>query len=192
MPITRARKEELVSQYVDMLEQSAGFVVFKYGGLPVQEIDKLRAKVREAEGSYVVTKNTLLIKALEQLEVDAPRELLSGPTSVAFGMTNFPGVAKAVLDFVDENKDRAQKLYITGGMMGPQTLDTSGVEAASKLPTLDELRASLVGLLVAPQQNVVNVLHSANGQLVNVLHAGTTQLVNVLQAYINKQNEGAA
>lgn len=178
MAINRARKEELVAQYVDLLDKSNGFVVVQYKGMTVPQVDALRAKIREAEGQYVVTKNTLFTKALQQKDWPVPDELLKGPTAVAFGMENLPGVAKAVLEIVDDAV-YAERLSVNGGVMGTDILNADQVESVSKLPTLDELRAQLAGLIVSPAQGIVNVLYSATGQV-----------VNVLQAYIDDRSEG--
>lgn len=180
MAITRARKEELVAQYLDLLERTNGFVVIQYGGMSVPQIDGLRNAVRNAEGQYLVTKNTLFTKALQEHGWDVPEDLLKGPTAVAFGLENFPGVAKAVIEYID---DFEGKLTLTGGMMTGNIIDEKQVDAISKLPTLDELRSQIAGMVVAPAQGIVNVIYSATGQV-----------VNVLQAYLDDQNneEGAA
>lgn len=170
MAITRARKEELVAQYADLLDQSNGFIIVEYGGLSVPQIDDLRGRVREAQGAYLVTKNTLFTIALQQREWPVPDDLLNGPTAVAFGMDNFPGVAKAVLDFTDEAFAK-EKVTVMGGVMGTDIMDARRVETVSKLPSLDELRAQIAGLMVSPAQGLVNVLYSATGQVVNVLQA---------------------
>ena len=179
MAITRARKEELVAQYVDLLEKSNGFVILQYGGLSVPQVDGLRNAVRKAEGYYVVTKNTLFTKALQQHGWNVPDDLLKGPVAVAFGLENFPGVAKAVLDYTGQ-KEIEGKFDVKGGMMTGDVIDTKQVEAVSKLPTLDELRSQIAGLMVAPAQGIVNVIYSATGQV-----------VNVLQAYLDDQNGDA-
>jgi large subunit ribosomal protein L10 len=91
-------------------------------------------------------------------------------------MKNFPGVAKAVLGFV-KDKD---KVGVKGGVMGLELLNASDVETISNLPTMDELRAQLAGLIVAPAQGLVDVLYATTGQI-----------VNVLQAYEDKHNAPA-
>lgn len=169
MAITKQRKDELVAQYTEMLQQSNGFVIINFAGMPVSQVNDLRSAVRKADGQYMVTKNTLLIKALESAGWPVPEDLLAGPTAVAFGLNNFPGVAKAVLDFVGD-KD-AQKISVRGGVMGADVLNPQKVEAISKLPTLDELRAQLAGLVVAPAQGIVSVIQAANSQVVNVIQA---------------------
>ncbi|MFW5691299.1 MAG: 50S ribosomal protein L10 [Chloroflexota bacterium] len=177
MPLTRARKEELVAQYVDLLDQSNGFVVIQFKGLTTKETEQLRTKIRGAEGAYVVAKNTLFTKALQQQGWPVPDDLLKGPTAVAFGLENMPGVAKAVLEFTQDRlfEERTQ---VKGGVMTGSILTAQQVDAVSKLPTLDELRSQLAGLIVSPAQGLVNVLYQATGQV-----------VNVLQAYVDKHSE---
>jgi large subunit ribosomal protein L10 len=180
LAISKARKEELVAQYADLLDQSNGFIIVQYGGLSVKRVDDLRAKIREVNGKYVVTKTTLLARALQQQGWPVPDDFLTGPTAVAFGMDNLPGVAKAVLDFTGD-AEIADRIAVTGGVMTGNVINAKQVEVISKLPTLDELRAQLIGLIVQPATGLVNVLYSATGQI-----------VNVLQAYIDDRGEGDA
>jgi large subunit ribosomal protein L10 len=180
LPITKERKDELVASYVDLLQKADGFIIIQFGGMGVTEIDQLRAAIRKVDGKYVVAKNTLLTKALEQAGWPVPEKHLQGPTAVAFGLTNFPGVAKAVLDFV---KDK-EKVGVKGGVMGRDILNATDVEAVSNLPSLDELRSMIAGLVVAPAQGVVNVIYAATGGIVNVLQA--------LEDKHNAPAEGAA
>lgn len=180
MAISRERKEELVAQYVDFLQQSNGFIVVQFKGLTVPQMENMRGKIRGANGAYMVTKNTLLTKALEQIGWPVPENLLNGPTGIAFGMDNLPGVAKAVLDYAKEIANE-ERILVTGGVMGESLLDAKAVDSVSNLPTLDELRAQIAGLVVAPAQGIVNVINAAN-----------SQVVNVIQAYLDDRGEGEA
>jgi large subunit ribosomal protein L10 len=119
LPISRERKEELVAQYVELLNKSNGFAVIASAGMDVQKVQELRKKIYEAGGTYVVTKNTLLRIALEQAGWSVPTAALEGPTAVAIAEDNFPGVAKAVLEYVKEGEN-ATKMQIKGGVMGGQ------------------------------------------------------------------------
>lgn len=179
MPITRERKEDLVAQYVEILEQSNGFAIIASQGMSVSKVQLLRGKIYEAGGKYVVTKNTLLTKALEQAGWAIPEENLTGPTAVAFGMDNFPAVAKAVFEFIkDENLD--ELMEVQGGVMGgAEVLDASSVKAVSDLPSLPELQAQIIGLIVAPSRNIVTILNNAE-----------SGVVNVLQAWLDKDDKG--
>lgn len=177
LAITRERKEELVALYGDLLNNTNGFVVTEYRGLTVANVSELRAKLREVSGQYVITKNTLFMLALRDAGWPVPEELLVGPVGVAFGEGNFPAVAKVMLEYLKTN----EKLVIKGGVMAGDIVSPKQVEAISNLPSLDELRSQLAGLVVQP----------ATG-LVSVLNAATVQVVNVLQAYVKEHGEGEA
>lgn len=182
MPITRERKEELVAQYTELLDESNGFVVVSAKGMSVSQTESLRKKIYEVGGEYVVAKNTLIRIALEQKGWIVPTEQLQGPTAIVFGKQNFPGVAKAVLDFI---KDAAvdEKVQIKGGIMAGEAkpLNAAGITAVSELPTLPELQAQIIGLIVAPSRSLVTILQNAE-----------SGVVNVLQAWLDKDKDGAA
>lgn len=178
MPISKARKQELVARYVDILNESDGFVLVKTQGLTVAEVQGLRNTVREQNGLYAVVKNTLIRKALEQANWIVPEDLLRGPIAIVFGRDNMPGVSRAVIKHI-EDENFSEKMQVAGGVMSGEVLDAQQVDAVSKLPTLDELRAQLAGLVISPAQGVVNALYQATGGL-----------VNVLQAYLDKHQEG--
>ena len=178
MPISKARKQELVARYVDILNESDGFVLVKTQGLTVAEVQGLRNTVREQNGLYAVVKNTLIRKALKQANWIVPEDLLRGPVAIVFGRDNMPGVSRAVIKHI-EDENFSEKMQVAGGVMSGEVLDAQQVDAVSKLPTLDELRAQLAGLVISPAQGVVNALYQATGGL-----------VNVLQAYLDKHQEG--
>ncbi len=179
MALTKDRKDELVQSYVETLNNTSGFIIIQFAGMSTPLINELRAKIREANGQYAVTKNTLLTKALQEVGWPVPDDYLKGPTAIAFGMDNLSGVAKAVLDYLGTQD--AERINVKGGVMGSNIFDAKRVDAISKLPTLDEVRAQIAGLVVAPATGLVSVLQAAN-----------SQLVNVLQAYEDKLKEGAA
>lgn len=180
MPVSRARKEELVASYVDVLNTSDGLVFVHTEGLSVAQIQGLRAAVREQNGRYLVAKNTLMRKALEQANWIVPDDLLEGPVAIIFGRDNMPGVTKAALKHMEDN-DFEEKMRVIGGIMSGDVLNPQQVNAVSNLPTLDELRAQIAGLMMSPAQGIVNVMQQA-----------TSGLVNVLQAYLDKQDEGGS
>lgn len=172
MAVTRARKGEQLAHYKDLLSVSTGFAVLATGGLPVSRVQALRRKIREAGGQYEVTKNTLITKALEQSGWAVPASVLKGQTAIVFGKENFPGVAKALLNFLDTEKIEPERLQVVGGVMGgTNVLDAAGVKAVSELPTLPELQAQIIGLIVAPATNIASVLEAATGGMVNFLQA---------------------
>jgi len=194
LAISRARKEDLVAQYVELLDVSEGITIVRTQGMQVTQVQTLRNVIREAGGQYVVAKNTLITKALEQKGWVVPEELLAGPTAVVFGKEDFPGVVKALLKHIKDVDLPQEKLLPIGGVLGGKSIfDAAGVEEVSNLPTLPEIQAQILGLLVQPAQQLVGVLQAANSGVVNVLHAADSQVLNVLQAWLNKrEQEGAA
>ena len=170
MAISRTKKEAFVAKYTELLSDSNGFAIVQTSGMSVPQTQALRNQIREAGGQYVVAKNSLIRIALQQNEWVVPDDLLNGPTAIVFGGENFPGVAKSLLKHIKDEK-LEEKMAVSGGVLTGDILDTGGVEAVSKLPSLDELRAQLAGLVVSPAQGIVNVLQSANSQIVNVLHS---------------------
>ena len=180
MPISRTRKEELVAEYTDILDASDGFVTVHTAGLSVSQVQGLRNAVREQNGRYLVAKNTLMRQALMDADWVVPDELLVGPVAIIFGGDNMPGVSKTLLRHMDEN-DFEERMVVTGGVMAGDILDAAQVEAVSQLPTLDELRAQLAGMVVAPAAGIVTALDRATGGV-----------VNVLQAYLDKHEEPEA
>ncbi len=171
MPISRARKEELVERYVELLNSTNGFAIVSSEGLSVPKVEELRSSIYQAGGDYMVTKNTLIRIALDRAGWTIPDDSLIGRTSIAFGQDNFPGVAKALLDFIKENEIE-DKMYIKAGIMEQtQVLTPEEVKEISDLPTLPELQAQIMGLIVQPSRNIVTILHNAESGVVNVLQA---------------------
>jgi large subunit ribosomal protein L10 len=178
LAITRERKEELVAQYGELLSATNGLVITENRGLSVAQVGDLRARLRDVQGKYVITKNTLFSIALKDAGWPIPEDLLLGPVAVAFGDGNFPAVAKIMIAFAKENEE---KIAIKGGVMAGQIISSKQVEAVSTLPSLDELRAQLAGLIVQPAAGLVGVLNGA-----------TAQVVQVLQAYVQSKEGSAA
>ena len=178
MAISRERKEELVGIYGDLLRSTNGIVITQYTGLTVAQVGQMRDKLREIDGKFIITKNTLFAIALREAGWPVPEALLQGPSGVAVGNGNFPAVAKMMVSFL---KDYEGILSIKGGVMEGQILNPSQVEAVSNLPSLDELRAQLVGLISQPAVG-----------LVSVLNGGVASIAQVLQAYVTKNSGEAA
>lgn len=168
MAITRQRKEELVAVYNELLQHTTGLVITEYRGLTMAQITDLRRRLREVNGAYLVTKNTLFSIALKESGWIVPEDLLLGPVATGFSDGNMPGMAKAMLAFQKENPDL---FIIKGAVMGEALLSPKDVQAIAELPTLDELRAQLAGLVVQPASGLLGVLNAATSDIVNVLHA---------------------
>ena len=170
MAITRDRKNALVAQYGEWLQDADGIILMDYRRLNVPQTEKLRNEIRQSEGRYSVCKNTLLKLAMDEQGWPIPLDLLSGPTAVAFAGHNFPAVAKSLLEYTEE-LEQEDALVIKGGILLGERLDAQRVKAISALPSMDELRSQLVGLLATPSQNLVNVIQGATSSVVNVLAA---------------------
>jgi large subunit ribosomal protein L10 len=141
-------------------------VVTQQSGLTVAEVNDLRTRMREAGASYKVTKNRLTKLALEGTQYEALKSLFEGPTAIAYSEDPV-AAAKVAVKFADEN----DKLTVIGGAMGAEMLDQTQVEALAKLPSLDELRGKLVGVLQAPATKVAGVIQAPAGQLARVFSA---------------------
>ena len=172
MAVTKERKEQLVAQYTELLDQSNAIILTDYSGLNVKQMQMLRAQVRQADGAFYVTKNTLLRLALAKRGQEMPDDLLVGQLGTGFAMNEAPSLPKALTEF---SKDQ-EALTIVGGLLDGELLTAEQVKALAELPSLDELRAQIVGMLQAPARN-----------LATVVAGGVRQVVNVLDAYANQE-----
>ena len=167
MAISKARKDELVAQYIDLLADSKAIFVADYTGMSVKEMEALREEVRKASGSFHVTKNTLLLHALAESNMPVPEGLLEGQIATGFALDAAPTLAKALVDYAK----KADNFDLKGGIMGEEILSADGVKALADLPTLPELRAQILGLISAPAQNIASVVAGSVRQVVNVIDA---------------------
>lgn len=162
----RAQKREFVAEMHNVFENTGVIVVAHYSGLTVSEMTDLRGRMREAGANLKVAKNRLAKLALEGTDVSGAADLFKGPTVVAY--SDDPIAApKAAAAFAKQN----DKLIILGGAMGATVLDASGVKALAELPSLDELRAKLVGMISTPATRIAQVLQAPGGQVARVLGA---------------------
>ncbi|MFT7586926.1 MAG: large subunit ribosomal protein L10 [Cellvibrionaceae bacterium] len=183
LAISKKRKEELVALYADLIERSDAIFVTKYTGMSVKLMEELRHKVTESKGSFHVTKNTLLAHALEQADLPVPAELLHGQVAATFSLGEAPALAKVL----KEHAKKDEFFEISGAVFGSQILDEKGVDTLSTMPTLNELRATMAGLLsgktitgklvrllATPAQDTVSILNNSVKQVLNVLNAHAT------------------
>ena len=144
-PVDRVQKEELVTSLQRTFGQTNLGVVTHQTGLTVAEVSDLRRKMRQAGATYRVTKNRLTRRALEGTKFKALQPLFTGPTAIAFSEDPV-AAAKVCVEFAKKNK----KLTIVGGALDEEQLDTGQITALATLPSLDDLRAQLIGLVQAP------------------------------------------
>jgi large subunit ribosomal protein L10 len=183
LAISKKRKQNLVAQYVDMLSNARGVVVAEYRGMTVKQLDALRAKLRENNAQFTITKNTLLKIALEQVGMAVPEDLLVGPVALAIAYEDFPQTVKTVLDYSDDN----EIIIVKGGITGQTAIQESQLEAISELPPLDVLRSQVAGMVTMPMSQFVSLLEEPGRQVVSVIQNATNGLVNVLAAYVQKE-----
>jgi len=164
--VDRVTKEELVSELHSVFEGNSSVVVTHYSGMTVDEMTDLRNTVRDSGASFKVTKNRLTLLALEGTKFEGLKDLFVGPTAIAFSEDPV-AASKAVMDYAKGNK----KLIVLGGALDDKRLDVNDVKALASLPSLDELRAKLVGLLSAPATKIAGVLQAPASQVARVLSA---------------------
>jgi len=167
LAISKERKDGLVSQYKELIEDSRAIILTEYGGMSVKDIQNLRAKIREVDGQFLVTKNTLLMLALEETGRPNPDDLFTGQLATSFALGETPSLAKALVDYAKSNDN----LKIVGGIMEQDVLTKSQVEALASLPSLEQLRAQLLGLFGTPARNIASTIASGVRQVVNVVDA---------------------
>ena len=162
----RAEKREFVAEMKDVLASQGSIVVAQYTGLTVAEMTELRASMREAGGTVKVAKNRLVKLALEGTDAQGMADYLAGPTLLAYAEDPV-AAPKAASDFAKKN----EKLVILGGAMGATNLDPAGVKALASLPSLDELRGKLIGMITTPAQRIAMITKAPAGQVARVIGA---------------------
>jgi large subunit ribosomal protein L10 len=174
--LERAAKNELVASLGEVFKTTKVVVVAHYSGLTVAQMQTLRRQMKQAGASVKVTKNRLAKIALEGSDVASIAPLLKGPALIAF--SGDPVAApKAAVEFARTH----ERFVILGGAMGTTALDPNGVKALAALPSLDELRAKIVGLITAPATKIAQVVN-----------APAAKLARVVQAYASKTENAAA
>ncbi len=163
----RARKQELVDELHETFEAASLVVVTHQQGLTVSEVSTLREKMREQGAGYRVTKNTLAKIALEGTKFEYLKDQFTGPTAVAFSVDPI-AAAKVATAFEKEAKD---KFTIIAGGLDEKAMDAGDIKTLATLPSLDELRGKIVGLLQAPATKVASTIQAPAGQLARVFGA---------------------
>ena len=166
----RTQKQQLVTTLQGDLADCACVVITHQTGLSVAEATTLRRQIRDAGAQFKVTKNRLAKRALEGTPFAELAPLFTGPTAIAF--SNDPvAAARAAVAFANRN----DKLTIVGGGLAGKPLDAAGVRALATLPSLDELRGKIIGLIQAPATKLAGLLQAPAGQLARVLAAHADQ-----------------
>ena len=151
--MNKQKKQEYIQEMTNQFDKSESVIVTHYQGLTVSQLDDLRDKMREHGIIFKITKNRITKLALEKTRCKDLTSLFNGPTAVALSKDAIT-TAKILTKFSKEN----QNLKILGGIMGKDILDVAGVNNVATLPTLDEARAKIVGILRSPAQKIASIL----------------------------------
>jgi large subunit ribosomal protein L10 len=164
--LDRAEKREVVTALHDVFAKTGVVVVAHYAGLTVSAMTKLRSEMRGAGGQVKVAKNRLVKLALEGTDAKGIADLLKGPTCLAFSADPV-AAPKIAVKFAKGN----EKFVILGGAMGNTVLDAKGVSSLADLPSLDELRGKLIGLIQAPASKIARTVNEPAAKFARVLGA---------------------
>jgi large subunit ribosomal protein L10 len=166
----RTKKAEVVDSLSGLLGGAGSVVVAHYSGMTVAQMSDLRTRMRAAGASFKVSKNRLVVRALHGTAAEGIAHLFKGPTGIAVSQDPI-AASKVAVAYAKENG----KLVILGGMVGGTAIDANGVKTLAELPSLDELRGKIAGLLKAPATKLAGLLAAPAGQLARVIGAYSTK-----------------
>jgi len=184
--VERAEKVEMVEQLGHVFEESGSVVVARYTGLTVAEMTDLRERMKAAGARFKVVKNRLAKIALQNTDRAVAADMFVEPTGIAYAEDPV-APAKVATQFAKEKN----KFIIIGGIVGKGAVDEEGVKALADMPSIDEMRAKLVGVLNAPAGKLVRTLNAPGEKLARTLNAPASDLIGVLQARQRQQEEAA-
>jgi large subunit ribosomal protein L10 len=161
--MNKEQKKTYIADMTNQFENSKAVLVTHYQGLTMPQLDELRSKMREHGIVFKITKNRITKLALEKTKCKGLSNLFIGPTAVAFGEDAIMS-ARILSKFAKEN----ESLKLIGGIMDNEVLDQAGVQNVANLPTLDEARANIVGILNAPASKLVSILLARSEKMSNL------------------------
>ena len=161
--LTKEQKKNYISEMTTQFENSKAVMVTHYQGLTMVQLDELRTKMREHGIIFKITKNRITKLALEKTKCKELSNLFTGPTAVAFGEDAIMS-ARILSNFAKDN----ESLKLIGGIMDNEVLDEAGVKNVASLPTLDEARANIVGILNAPASKLVSIFLAYSEKMSNL------------------------
>ena len=164
--MNKEQKKQYISDMSSQFDKSEAVIVTHYQGLTVSQLDELGKQMREHGIKFKITNNRITKLALEKTRCKDISDLFSGPTAVAMSEDAITS-AKILTKFSKENKN----LKILGGIMGADVLDVAGVQNVATLPSLDEARAKIVGILASPAQKLVSILLAPGSKIANLARA---------------------
>jgi len=167
LAISKEKKREVVAQYGEWLEQSRAFILTEYIGMNMNDMDALRANIREAGGEFHIVKNTLMKRLLNESGLELKEELFVNTTAVGFAFEDAPALAKAMVDFAKES----EFLKIKAGYIDKRLMTAEEVSSLANVPPLPVMRAQLLSTLLAPASQLVRTLSEPGRQVAAVLKA---------------------
>lgn len=162
----RQQKKDFIEELSGSLEGASLAVVTRQSGMTVEESKELRARMREAGASFKVIKNTLAKIAIKGTQFEGLTDDLSGPAALAISKDPV-AAAKVAVEYMNDN----DKLEVVSGVLDAQVLDLAGVKALAKLPSLDELRAKILGVIAAPATKLATVVKEPGASVARVVSA---------------------
>jgi large subunit ribosomal protein L10 len=167
LAISKQRKGELLTGYVDWVKRSHAVILVEYSGAKMKDLDNIRAKIRETGGEFHIVKNTLARRAFKDNGMELPKDYLVKSTAVLFAFTDPASTVKA---FSDATKG-SEWARVKGGFMSGQLLNTAQVKTLADLPSLPVMRARLLGALQAPARQLVRTIAEPARGLAGVIKA---------------------
>jgi large subunit ribosomal protein L10 len=168
--VDRAEKRESVAELGEVFARGGVVVVAHYTGLTVANMTDFRSRMRQVGAGTKVVKNRLAKLALRGTAAESIADLFTGPTLIAYS-SDPVGTAKVAVDYAKAN----EKLVLLGGAMGTTKLDANSLKALATLPSLDELRAKIVGMIQTPATRIAQVISAPAAQIARVLNAYATK-----------------
>jgi len=168
--VDKLKKEQVVASLQESFANASTIVVTHYKGLTVAEITNLRQSMRKLGADFKVTKNSLTKLALKNTQYEKLSELLVGPVAIAYS-TDPIAAAKGIVEFANDN----EKLVIIGGAVGSEAIDLNRIKTLAKLPSLDQLRSNIIGIINAPATRIACILQAPGSQVARVISAHATK-----------------
>lgn len=174
MAISREKKEELIVEYKNHIDNSAGMVFTDYRGISVPKVRELRSELGKTNSKYVVVKNRLFRRALEECGKAQPDELLSGPNAIVFLSEDLGSGVTSLTKWI--KADGTDIVEIKGSLLESSVLDVKSTEALADLPTKEQTLAMILGVISAPSGDLVRIVNAPGSSLARVLNARAEQL----------------
>jgi len=164
--VDRSQKEKAVADFKSIFEESEAIIVAHYEGINADSINELRSKTRSSNVTFKVTKNRLIKIAIENSPYKNLSDLFSGPTAITYSK-DVVAAAKVTVNFAKENEN----LVVIGGALKDKVLDLDSIKKLASLPSLSELQAKIIGLILAPARQIATILSVPAKQVITVTRA---------------------